>query len=425
MDNIENYGMKKLLILGGQQKLCDIVNKAREMGVYTVVTDWYENSPAKRIADKYYDVSTSDVDAILQLIRDEQIDGVITGYIDSTLPYYYEICRRAEFPCYLNEKTLTYCTNKLRFKEICSEAGIKTIPTVDVSGDLSEVEYPVLIKPADSSGSKGITVCYNKDMIPKAVERAKRFSKSKSYVAEKFMNCDYVAAYYIVRNGKAMLSLLMDKDMNHIGRGAIPYPTAYAAPSRYHDVYIEKIDPKVQKLVQKLEMENGVFLISFFINGENYYAVEPAARLTATREYVITGDAHGIDPLEMHINHALTGNFEMTSKNSEPEISSAYNGSIYCMLLFFVKEGIIGKIEGIDQIKALPGVLDYVQYRDIGAKIRADGSYGQLFFRVYLKADEVSELISQVNTIENLLQVYSEDNKPMVMAGFDAARFLG
>ncbi len=89
---------KRLLVLGGQQKFCDIILRAREMGIYTIVTDWYEDSPAKRIADKAYMVSTSDVEGILQLIRDEQIDGVITGYIDSTLPYYYEICQSFAAP---------------------------------------------------------------------------------------------------------------------------------------------------------------------------------------------------------------------------------------------------------------------------------------------------------------------------------------
>ena len=125
---------KRLLILGGQLKLCDIVNRAKELGAYTVVTDWYDDSPAKAIADKAYNVSTSDVDAILRLIKDEKIDGVFTGYIDSTLPYYYEICQKAGFPCYLSKEALACGTDKIRFKEACLAVGIDVIPSVDIDG---------------------------------------------------------------------------------------------------------------------------------------------------------------------------------------------------------------------------------------------------------------------------------------------------
>ena len=70
---------KRLLILGGQLKLCDVVRRARERGVYTAVTDWYEDSPAKAIADRAFDISTSDVDAVVRLVREERMDGVFTG----------------------------------------------------------------------------------------------------------------------------------------------------------------------------------------------------------------------------------------------------------------------------------------------------------------------------------------------------------
>ena len=425
MHRIRNTHQKKrLLILGGQLRMCDVVRKAQEMGIYTIVTDWYENSPAKSIADKAYNISTSDVNAILQLIRDEQIDGVFTGFIDSTLPYYFEICRRAGLPCYLNRTTLECCTNKNRFKEVCKEVGLRTIPAVDVTGDLSGIEYPVLIKPADNSGSKGITVCNDEDMLRRAIDRARRFSKTKDIVAERFMDCDYVAAYYTVTNGQAELSLLMDKDMNRIGRGAIPYPTAYVSPSRYEKEYSSRIHPRVQQLIAHMGLTNGTFLISFFVNGRHFYAVEPAARLTATQEYLFTRDSSGLDTLEMHINYALNGKFAMTTPLREKSEEVPCSRPIYCMLLFFLNEGVIGRIEGTECIESLSGVLKTIRMRDIGAQIRADGSYGQLFFRVYLKAETVADLIDKAEEVTNRLQVYSEDGKPMVKAGFDAKRFF-
>ena len=409
---------KRLLILGGQQKLCDIVLKAKQMGIYTVVTDWYEDSPAKKIADKAYMISTSDVDGILQLIRDEKIDGVITGYIDSTLPYYYEICQKAGLPCYLTQKTLECCTNKRNFKDLCVRLGIQTIPEVSIR-DLATVEYPLLIKPVDNSGSKGITICYDESMVKSAYERALRFSKRKGVIVERFMNCDYVTAYYTVREGNVELSILMDKDMNRIGRGAVPYPTAFVYPSRYHAHFLKQQNLKIIKLAKLLDMRNGTFQIGFFVSGNNYYAVELTARLTATREYLFVKDMTGIDTLEMHINYALSGSF-----HCERQKMVMAEQPMYCMLFVFLKEGIIRRIEGIDKVITMRGVLNVLQLRKVGAKIRADGSYGQLFARIYLKADSKEKMIELVDTVQSMLQVYTDEEKPMVIAGFDAMRFL-
>ncbi len=95
------------------------------------------------------------------------------------------------------------------------------------------------------------------------------------------------------------------------------------------------------------------------------------------------------------------------------------------MMLYFIKEGTIGKIEGIDEIRQMDGILGVLQYRDLGASIRADGSYGQLFCRFYLQADTESEMIDRVENVQRLLSVTSEDGRPMLVAGFDARSFFG
>ena len=195
---------KRILILGGQKKLCDIVEKAKALGYYTVVTDWYEDSPAKAIADKSYNISTADEDEILRLIKEEHINGVYTGFIDSNLEHYFNICQKSGLPCYLNEEILKCGTNKLQFKKKCREYGIDTIPCYKISPknldrSIEKLDFPVLLKPIDNSGSKGITVCSDEWSFRRAYERALRFSKSKSVLIEKFMCCDYIAAYYTVR----------------------------------------------------------------------------------------------------------------------------------------------------------------------------------------------------------------------------------
>ena len=86
---MELFG-KKLLVLGSNTLMCDIVNTAKRLGVYVIVTDWnkLEVSPAKQIADEYLDVSLMDYDTLSRIVLDRGIDGILTGFADSyMLPY--------------------------------------------------------------------------------------------------------------------------------------------------------------------------------------------------------------------------------------------------------------------------------------------------------------------------------------------------
>src|SRR5690606_19627066 len=111
---------------GGSRISCEIVKMAQDMGIYTMVTDWYEieKSPAKQIADKSFMTSTSDIDAMVKLIKEEKIDGVFTGFTDSVLPYYAEICEKVGLPCYGNKEQFEILTNKNAYKKLCRDFGV-------------------------------------------------------------------------------------------------------------------------------------------------------------------------------------------------------------------------------------------------------------------------------------------------------------
>ena len=99
---------KRLLILGGSRISCEIVRKAQEMGIYTMVTDWYpiEKSPAKQIADEAFLVSTADENEVVHLIKDKNVDGVITGFTDSVLPIMLEFVKRRGCPATAQKNSL-------------------------------------------------------------------------------------------------------------------------------------------------------------------------------------------------------------------------------------------------------------------------------------------------------------------------------
>lgn len=159
---------KKLLILGGIPLSKEIIDQAHKMNIDAYVTDYLEDSPAKKFADKSFMVSTTDVDAVVELIQKENIDGVITGYVDMLLPYYVEIAEKSGLPCYATKEQFAITTDKKIFKSKCKEFSIPVVKEYEFNQDqLDEIKYPVIVKPVDNSGARGIYICKDKDILRK------------------------------------------------------------------------------------------------------------------------------------------------------------------------------------------------------------------------------------------------------------------
>ena len=126
---------KKLLILGANAIICEIVNAAKALGVYTIVTDYnpVEKAPAKLIADEYWNDSIMDYDVLLPKIKEHKVDGILTGFIDIVLLPYQYLCELSGLPCYATKEVFELTMDKARFKQLCREHGVPVIPEYDLA----------------------------------------------------------------------------------------------------------------------------------------------------------------------------------------------------------------------------------------------------------------------------------------------------
>ena len=169
-----DYMKQKLLVLAGAAVHSKVVSAAKEMGVYTIVTDFLENSPAEQIADESWMLSIVDVDGIVERGKKEHIDGVLNFCIDPAQIPYQKIAEKFGLPCCGTAEQFRILTDKALFKEFCSQVGVDMIPDYteqDVEEDL--VEYPIFVKPAESRGSRGQSICYAKKETCAAIAQAK------------------------------------------------------------------------------------------------------------------------------------------------------------------------------------------------------------------------------------------------------------
>lgn len=407
---------KKLLILGSNAISCDIVKAAKELGVYTIVTDWneLESAPAKQISDEFWNDSLLDYETLVPKIKGNSIDGIITGFTDSYLIPYQHICELSGLPCYATKEAIRITIDKSKFKLHCINYGVPVIPHYDrASFDPSIISSTnvVIIKPVDNSGSRGVIACRKTEEFKRCLEYAMSFSPKKEVIIEKYMDMDSFAASYTIQDGNISLSTLNDR-LEHKSSETAAITTAGIYPSKYLDLYLAKMDCKMKRMYQAMGVTNGVLSVQGFVDGDNFYVMEMGYRLTGGQHYIFSKYENGISALDQLIYFALTGkmaDFSIAEKDN-PRFSD------FCLNLCILgKSATIAKIEGQEYVESLPEVIHANFLKRVGDLIGPDGTTSQKIANLHLVLKDRDDMDRVITDIQSKFHVYDEYGNNLIL----------
>ena len=370
-----NLDGKKLLILGGNAKSADIVEAARKEGVYTIVTDWYDTkrSPAKLVADEYWNEEVFRPDLLAKLVEKHHIDGIITGFTDSYLLQYCKLCELTGLPCYATEEIFKTTLDKSLFKQLCRKCGVPTVPEYELESfdpNIISENFKVIIKPVDNSGSRGIKVCTRAEDFQSCVDYALSFSEKKKIIIERYIEMDCISMCYTIQDGVVSLSSIDDRYV-HIGPNAGAVSAASVYPSRYIDNYMRDMNQKVCKMYEHLGAKNGVLSLQAFTDGNVYYFYEMGYRLTGGRHYIYTEYENNSNAVKQLVHFALTG---CMADYSIAERDNPYFKDYCCRLFILGKHAEIAKMDGEEYLYSIPECIEAQVYKHEGDMIGEDGT---------------------------------------------------
>lgn len=414
-----NLKGKRLLILGGMRFSCEIVNKAKEMGIYTLVADYnkIEDSPAKQIADEAVDLSVTDVEAVVDFISNNAVDGVFVGFNDMLLPYYAEICKKAGLPCYGTKEQFDTLIAKDKYKALCRQFGVPTIPEYSI--DDENINYPVLVKPVDSSGSRGINICHNKQELLQAVETGRQASKTGKVLIERYMDGREVTVFWTFQDGNYYLSALGNRHVKHNqGMDVIPLPVGYTFPSIFLPKYQEEVEENCKKMFRHLGIKDGMMFMQCKVENGICYVYDLGFRLTGSLEYKILERVCGYNPLEMMIHHSLTGNMgdEDIARKVNPLFNTpAFNVSCLCA------PGTIKDIKGVEDVKKFAEVEDVVLGHVSGETITEQmrGLLAQITVRILGTVKKKEDLLPIMQKIDNTIHIIGTQGEELLLPGIE------
>ena len=414
--------MKRLLILGGIALSKEIVETAHSAGIDVYVTDYLPDSPAKRVADKSFMVSTTDVDAVVDLIKREHIDGVLTGYIDLLLPYYVQICRKSGLPCYATEEQIAITTDKNRFKDLCRKYSVPTVPEYSYEEVLAgKAVFPVLVKPVDNSGALGIFICTNLDEFKENYEKSLAFSPSKHLLIERYMTGKEATIFYYLHKGEIYLMGMGDRHMLKFDDNLLPLPVGYTFPSIYLPMFEQEVNESVIAMFKSLGMSEGMVFMQSFIEEGKCLVYEMGYRLTGSIEHHLISKSTGFNPLAAIIDFAVGNEVDDSSINAiDPHKGCLANVSL------LITPGTIKTYRGIEEAKRLDGVLHIFLSYDEGSELGKQimGRLAQLAVRVLIYADDKTELINRMEKVKNTIQVLDIDGRDMLIKDYSYVRMI-
>lgn len=275
---------KKVMLLGGNFFQMTATKAAKELGCHVISVDYLPDNPGHKYADEYYNVSTTDKEAVLELAKKLKIDGIVSYASDVSAPTAAYVAEKMGLPTNPYESVLTLTRKDLirPFMEangFCFPKGKSFVEYEEAYDFFVTLEKPVMVKPVDASGSKGVSKIYEEIEFKTAYAEAKKYSRSGFIIVEEFIQRDgyQVAGDGFLVNGKLVFAGLMNEHFDTLVNPLVPIGESY--PSVLSEDLKEKARSEIERLMQLLNMKMGALNIDFIVDKKgNVYILEIGPR---------------------------------------------------------------------------------------------------------------------------------------------------
>lgn len=412
---MKTFEGEKILILGGANQHLKFVEAAKEMGLYTIVTDYLPDSPCKKICDESLMLNITDVEGIVSYCKKNKVDGVVAGFLDPCQIPYAKICDELGLPCYGTPEQFFKFTNKIAFKELCRKNGVNVIRDyTEEDYKANRIEYPVFVKPVDSRGSRGQTVCHTSDEMDEAIRFAKEQSSNGDILIEQYMgDCDEVQITNFVINGEVYLERTVDSYRGDANKKLQKVASCSISPSKYTDVYLANCHESVCNMIKDLGISNGpIFMQGFYRNGQ-FYFFDPGLRFPGVEFERIYKKVWQIDMAELLIYFALTGEFPEGAEL--PKDGAKLNGCIGAVLFPVLSGGKIQHIRGLEKYRTNPHVVSCLTRYEEGKEVGWTFDVNQRYAEIDVLGEGLAEVKEQIDLFYKEVLVVDEEGNNMLL----------
>jgi len=400
---------KKAIVLGGTEDHIHLIQLLRSHGYYTYLIDYYNDPPAKAVADEHIIESTLDLEKVLDISKIIKPNIVISACIDQALVTMAYVCEALFLPCHISYKTAIELTNKFHMKNIFLSNGIPSsryvIFDTNNNCDCSGFKFPVVVKPVDSNSSKGISKVTNIDELDDKALYAKSFSRSQKVIVEEYVAGQEISADIMIIDKKPIILMLSKNIKSQKISDHFTIVQSLYQPS--NDLFLkDKIATIAEKIASVYGINSGPLLIQLIYDGKEISVIEFSSRIGGGSKHHFIKKMTGFDLLDWYVNphHCTTDS-----------INISQNFNFGCINYVYAQNGTINKFVGFDDLKKLGVIEEFFFYKTVGMKINNHISSTDRPAGYMIVDNDLESFNLKTTTADATIQILDDDMNDLVI----------
>lgn len=410
--------MKRILMVGAGSCQVSGIKRIKDKGYEVVAADYNLTTFGKELADYKVLADAFDAEAIEKVVRDFQVDGIMTMGTDQPVLTVSKVAEKTRLYTFLSSETAYAVTNKKRMKLIFKEMGFKTAPfsfvtsAASVEDDVT-FEGPYVLKPLDSQGQRGILKVKTKQDIKDKIDYVKQFSREDEILVEQYYANEEVTVSGWVHDGEISVVAVTDR-VTFSPDTRIGVCTAHEYPSKYEPFFGSELRAVTEKICNAFGISEGPIYFQFLIGNNGLYINEIACRLGGAYEDLSIPYATGVDLIELNIEGVVNRmNYEALIQKGALQ-RKKLNG-YYSTQLFFCRSGLINDMVTAVHMKALPFVLDFGHNYKIGDFIPQTENASQRAGYGIVTGNSETELSQNLKLFYQELKIINDHGEELVI----------
>ncbi len=391
--------MKKLMILGGARYALPVIEAAHKLGIYVITCDYLPDNIAHKYSDEYCNVSIIDKEKTLEAAKKLKIDGIMSFACDPGVITAAYVAEKMGLPNVGPYESVCILQNKGKFREFLKENNF-TVPTAKcykemeaALNDIDKFNWPVIVKPTDSAGSKGVTRVDDKELLKESIEYALSYSHSSEFIIEDFITQKGYSSDTDSFSIDGELKFVSFNSQRFDSNAKNPYtPAAYSWPSSMTEEHQAELKDEIQRLLKLLKMKTAVYNIETREGTDGKaYIMEVSPRGGGNRLSECLRYATGVDMITNMVKYSVGLPLDEIKQES-------YNGCWAEIILHSDEPGVFDELWISDEIS------DNVVERDlwiekgttVGGFEAANEAIGTLVLK-FDSPDKVEEVLKNEN----------------------------
>lgn len=406
MDITKKCKMKALVLCGGLSQIAAI-KELKSRGIEAYLADMNEKAPAVPYADKFFKVSTLDIDGIRKVVIDEKVDFLVSVCADQMILVVSQISEELNLPCYIDYETAKNVSNKEYMKSIFMKHGVPTSKFI-VKGELNEsdikgMDYPLITKPVDAYSSKGVRRVNNWEELKRAFNEAVEISRTNTAIVEEYVGGEEYTVDVYVEDGVAkvlcigILDKIPEKGKFVICRGR--YPSGVTQDIK------QRITDAAQKIAEAFGLKNTPMLIQLKVDNDRLSVIEFCARTGGGIKFRLIPEISGFDVVKAVIDLTLG-----EKPHVKPFVDDAHiiNEFIYC------KPGKYSQLVGLKELQEEGVIDDYFIFKPQGYEFGEIKSSGDRLAYFCVSAKDEESLRDKHTIASNRIKALNDSGEDLI-----------